>query len=151
MALYAVDQRFWTFHQRAMQAPDRNEFLLSDALADELKANPGDNILVRVPRDVRDPTESLHGQKDDPGRTIRGSMRESLSRDAMGEFSLRPQQGPVRAIFVNLQRFQRDLETGRPCQCRPDALHPEKHVRSRFTLDDVGIRSRETAWWNTPA
>ena len=87
VALYAVDQRFWVFHQRALQAPGRNEFLLSEALAAELKTQPGDQLLVRVPRASAIPTESLHGRKDDPGRTVRGAMREVASRDAMGEFS----------------------------------------------------------------
>jgi putative ABC transport system permease protein len=143
VALYAVDHRFWLFHQRAMQAPDRSDFLLSDALAVELKANPGDNLLVRVPRTSAIPTESLHGRKDDPGRTIRGSMRAVASRDAMGEFSLRPQQGPVRAIFVNLQRFQRDLGLDGRVNVALTRSSPENIVRSAFTLDDLGIRIRD--------
>jgi putative ABC transport system permease protein len=143
VALYAVDQRFWVFHQRAMQAPGRNEFLLSDALAMELKAQPGDQLLVRVPRASAIPTESLHGRKDDPGRTVRGAMREVASRDTMGEFSLRPQQGPVRAIFVNLQRFQRDLELDGRVNTALARSSPEQTVRSGFTLDDLGIHRRD--------
>ncbi len=143
VAVYAVDQRFWHFHQRTMKAPDRNQFLLSDALAAELKAQSGDQLLVRVSRESAIPTESLHGRKDDPGRTIRGVMRDIASRDAMGEFSLRPQQGPVRAIFVNLQRFQRDLELDGRVNVALTASSPEQTIRREFTLDDLGIRKRD--------
>lgn len=141
--VFAVDQRFWLFHQRAVQPPDRNEFLMSDALASELNAKPRDNILVRVPRESAIPTESLHGKKDDPGRTIRGRMRDVLSRDGMGEFSLRPQQGPVRAIFVNLKRFQRDLELDGKANVALTRTNPEQQVRNSFTLDDVGLKVKD--------
>jgi putative ABC transport system permease protein len=140
VALYAVDQRFWTFHHRAVQEPDRNEFLLSDALAAELSAKGGDNILVRVSRASEIPTESLHGRKDDPGRTVRGRMREVISRQGMGEFSLRPQQGAVRAIFVNLQRFQRDLELDGRANVALTRSNPESHIRNSFALEDVGLK-----------
>ena len=143
VALYAVDQRFFEFHQRAMQAPGPNEFLLSDTLASELAAKPDDRILVRVPRNSAIPAESLHGQKDDPGRTIRGAMRSTISRTAMGEFSLRPQQGPVRAIFVNLRRFQHDLELDGQANLALTRQDPTQQVRSTFQLADVGLRIRE--------
>lgn len=140
VSLYAVDKRFWQFHQRAVDAPDRNQFLLSSDLARELTAKPGDNILVRVPRASAIPTESLHGRKDDPGRTVRGVARGVLSRDAMGEFSLRPQQGAVRAIFVNLDRFQRDLELDGRVNVALSRVNPETSVKTQATLDDLGLR-----------
>ncbi len=140
VALYAVDKRFWQFHQRAVEPPDRNQFLLSEALASELSAKAGDNILVRVARASDIPTESLHGRKDDPGRTVRGVAREVISRAAMGEFSLRPQQGAVRAIFVNLDRFQRDLEMDGRVNVALTKDNPEQTVKTKATLDDIGIR-----------
>jgi putative ABC transport system permease protein len=143
VALYAVDQRFWRFHQRAMQAPGQNEFLLSDALASELKAQSGDQMLVRVALASAIPTESLHGRKEDPGRTIRGTMRAVVSRDAMGEFSLRPQQDPVKAIFVNLQRFQRDLDLDGRVNTALTSNSPDRQIRTGFTLDDLGLRVRD--------
>jgi ABC-type antimicrobial peptide transport system permease subunit len=143
VALYAVDERFWRFHGKGVEAPDRNQFLLSDALAGELNAVAEDPILVRVERTSAIPTESLHGRKDDPGRTIRGVMREVIARPAMGEFSLSPQQGPVRAIFVNLSRFQRDLEMNGRVNVALAASSPEQRIRSDFQLEDIGLRMRD--------
>jgi len=44
------------------------------------------------------------------GRSIRLAYRGTLAPEHMGEFSLAPQQGPVRAVFVSLARIQRDLD-----------------------------------------
>src|SRR5437588_12840373 len=56
------------------------------------------------------PIESVHGQKEDPGRTLRLTVRAVLGPRQMGDFSIRPQQGAVRAVFVPLARLQEDLE-----------------------------------------
>src|SRR5258706_479564 len=69
-------------------------------------------VLVRVERPSAIPIESLHGRKDDAGRTLRLNVRAILGADALGDFSLRPQQGSVRAIFVPLKRLQQDLDLG---------------------------------------
>ena len=58
------------------------------------------------------PLESLHGRKEDVGKTI----RLTLSGGAFREFSLNPQQGDVRAAFVPLARLQRELDRGRKGQ-----------------------------------
>ena len=88
--MYAVDQRFFQFHQRALNPPRNDEVLLSPALARELNARAEDGILVRIPRVSAIATESLHGNKDDPGGHSGCRMRSEIYRDAMGEFTLRP-------------------------------------------------------------
>ena len=109
--IYGVDERFWQFHGQPRREPlgDR-EALVSRALADELGADPGAPLLVRlqVPSDV--PLESLHGRKDDPGRSVRVTVQAVLQADELGEFSLSPEQGRIRALFVPIGRLQRDLE-----------------------------------------
>ena len=79
--------------------------LLSAALAEELGSKAGDTILLRVAKPSAIPLESLHGRKEDVGQTIRLTMSGVAKR----EFSLRPQQGDVRAVYVPLARLQRDL------------------------------------------
>ena len=44
------------------------------------------------------------------GRTLRLTVRAILGPAQLGEFSLRPQQGSVRAVFVPLQRLQQELD-----------------------------------------
>ena len=66
-------------------------------------------MLVRVARPSAVPIESLQGRKDDLGRTLRLSVRAIVGQADLGEFSLRPQQGRVRAVFVPLRRLQQEL------------------------------------------
>jgi len=109
--VYGVDARFWKFHnQPGGVAPRNRDVLLSEGLAKEFAAQRGDAILVRVQRPSDIPLDSLHGRKEDLGRTVRLTLREVLPASAMGEFSVRPQQGVVRAVFVPLQRLQQDLQ-----------------------------------------
>jgi putative ABC transport system permease protein len=107
--VYGIDDRFFAFHGVTTAAPASGEVLLSPDLAAELGASPGDVVLVRVARPTDVPVDSLHGRKDDTGRSIRLRVREVLAAATMGEFSLAPAQGPVRAAFVALARLQRDL------------------------------------------
>ncbi|HSQ19051.1 MAG TPA: ABC transporter permease [Blastocatellia bacterium] len=110
--VYGVDDRFWKFHGRAgeVRAPNEREALLSPDLARELGSQPGHATLLRIEKPSAIPAGSLHGRKDDLGRTIRLDFRETLAASKLGEFSLRPSQGAVRAIFVSLPRLQKDLE-----------------------------------------
>jgi putative ABC transport system permease protein len=110
--VYGVDDRFWRFHGLASQVKpltDR-DVLLSPDLARELGSEAGQTILLRIEKPSAIPAGSLHGRKEDLGRTIRLSFREALAPAHLGEFSLRPSQGAVRAIFVSLARLQKDLE-----------------------------------------
>jgi len=107
--VYAVDDRFWKFNGVAVQAPQNRQVLLSESLAGELGSTAGDSILLRIEKPSDIPIESLHGRKEDPGRTIRLNVSASLPAASLGEFSLRPQQGPVRAVFVSLSFLQKEL------------------------------------------
>ena len=109
--VYGVDDRFWTFHGVAgRQGPGNRDAFLSRALAADIGAADGSTVLVRVERPSAIPVESLHGQKEDPGRTMRLTVRGIVPAAELGDFSLRPQQGDVRAVFVPLKRLQQDLE-----------------------------------------
>src|SRR6266540_4961961 len=109
--VYGVDDRFWRFHAvSGVSGPNGRDALLSRALAADIGAAEGGTVLVRVERPSAIPIESLHGQKEDPGRTLRLTMRGIVSAADLGDFSIRPQQGDVRAIFVPLRRLQQDLD-----------------------------------------
>ena len=108
--VYGVDERFWKFHGRENRAPLNREILVSEGLARELGSSAGDALLLRVQKPSEIPVESLHSKKEDLGRTLRLTMREALSSDALGEFSVQPQQSETRAVFVPLKLLQKELE-----------------------------------------
>ena len=141
--VYGVDERFWRFH--GVSAPELPA--MSAALAEDLGAKPGDAILLRVEKPSAIPLESLHGRKEDVGRTLRFTAHEPLAASALGDFSLRPQQGPVRAIFVPLRRLEHDVgETGKVNTIliagEPAAVPVERLLRERYTLADLGLTLR---------
>ena len=67
-------------------------------------------MLVRVELPSAVPLESLHGRKEDPGRTLRATVQSVLSADDLGEFALGREQGRIRAVFVPIARLQAELE-----------------------------------------
>ncbi len=110
VSVYGVDDRFWAFHGTDRTGPSGRDALLSPALAGEIGAEDGNTVLVRVQRPSAIPLESLHGRKDDVGRTLRLQVAAIIPASELGEFSLQPQQGDVRAVFVPLARLQQEIE-----------------------------------------
>jgi ABC-type lipoprotein release transport system permease subunit len=129
--IYGVDQRFGA-------APEGRQILLTAALARELGAQPGDTLLLRVQKPSAIPLESLHGRKEDVGKTIRLALSATPAR----EFSLAPGQGDIRAAFVPLPLLQNELgEMGKvnTILVGGGAL-PDLH--RAVTLQDMGIKLR---------
>ncbi len=115
--VYGVDDRFWRFHGVDRVGPvGPRRAAAAGARLGHRRAATAARVLVRVERPSAIPLESLHGRKEDLGRTLRLTVRAIVPRDAVGEFSLRPQQGDVRAVFVPLARLQQDLDARRPRQ-----------------------------------
>ena len=154
--VYGVDERFWRFHGLdPSRGPADRGALLSRALATDIGAAPGHAVLVRVERPSSIPVESLHGRKDDLGRTLRLNVRAVLDAPEMGDFSLQAQQGEVRAVFVPLRRLQQDLDVANRANTLLVADSPSPGVdegrratalsdliRRRFALEDVGLSIR---------
>jgi ABC-type antimicrobial peptide transport system permease subunit len=149
--VYGVDERFWNFH--GAQRPDSRDALISAALAHELGGKAGDAIVLRLEKPSAVPAESLHGRKDDTGRTIRLAIGATLPAAGIGEFSLRPQQSSVRAIFVPLQKLQKELEregrvntillSAKATDSNAQVTLTERMLKESFTLADVGLKIRD--------
>lgn len=159
VAVYGVDERFWKFHDSSIAPHEENDLLASAALAAELGAKPGDTLILRIEKPSAIPVESLHGRKEDLGRSIRLTLREALPAGSIGEFSLRPQQGAVRAIFLPLKKLQRNIEQDNKANAiLVSQIHPEQDapqqrkirvenwlagmLQKTFTLEDLGLKLR---------
>ena len=154
--VYGVDDRFWQFNGVAVQGQQNRQVLLSESLAKELGTTNGDSILLRIEKPSDIPIESLHGRKEDPGRTIRLNLKTVLPATSLGEFSLRPQQGPVRAIFVSLSFLQKELDQEGKVNtilvaARSILDQTEKQqvpatlaslLKDKATLEDLGLKLR---------
>ncbi|HEX5965748.1 MAG TPA: FtsX-like permease family protein [Pyrinomonadaceae bacterium] len=148
--VYAVDERFWQFHgmgKAALGAPQAREVLISEGLANELGTQTDDSLLLRLEKPSDIPLESLHSRKDDPGKTIRLNRVFTVPRDQLGEFSLQPQQGVVRAIFVSLKFLQKELEQEQKINTilvaqQPSISDTQTLLRDKATLEDLGLKLR---------
>ena len=148
--VYGVDERWWQFHglgKAVLGAPQGREVLISDGLANELGAQTDDSLLLRLERQSDIPLESLHGRKDDPGKTILFNRVFTVSSGQLGEFSLQPQQGVVRAMFVSLKFLQRELEQRQKINTilvgqQPSLAQTQALLRDKATLEDLGFELR---------
>ena len=138
VVVYGVDERFWTFHG----LPPTDGVMVSPALASEVGAKEGDVLLTRLQKPSEVPIESLFGRKEDVGRTVRLMLAGVLPRDRLGEFSIKPQQADVRAVFAPMRRLQRDLAV--PGQVNTILLsggaRSDQALRSALQLEDLGVR-----------
>ncbi|HEX5885654.1 MAG TPA: ABC transporter permease [Pyrinomonadaceae bacterium] len=143
--VYGVDERFWRFNGVAsVAAPQNRNAWLSEGLATELGSGPNDSVLLRLEKPSDIPVESLHGRKEDPGRTIRLTVSGALAGDKLGEFSLQPQHGAVRAVFVSLSFLQKELE--QEGKANTILLNQSSGIagllKNKATLEDLGLNLR---------
>ena len=119
---------------------------MSEGLAAELDAADGQSIILRVENSSAIPTESLHGRKEEVARSVRLTVRQVLAREDLGEFSLSPRQGSVRAVFVPLARMQTLLEQRDRANAILiagfDTTAVERKLRESAIVDDFGLRVR---------
>jgi ABC-type antimicrobial peptide transport system permease subunit len=132
--VYGVDERFWKFQGLPGTPPQDRETLLTAALALELGAAAHDTILLSIPKYSAIPMETLHGRKEDLGKTVRLDMSGVMQRP----FSLRAQQGELRAVYVSLANLQREIAQPR----RANTIVATHGKLPRVTLEDLGLHLR---------
>lgn len=160
VAVYGVNDQFGRFHGIPSMGPDGaavfptisgRDALISEALAAELGAKLGDSITLRIAKPTDIPLATLQGRRDVTGERIRLTVARILNRAELGEFSLAPSQGPVLAIFVPLERLQKDLGIGDRVNTLLVSLDEEVEdlvyqlVAPAADLDDYGLRLRGDA------
>jgi ABC-type lipoprotein release transport system permease subunit len=143
VAVYGVDDRFWKFHGRPSPGLENREMALSAPLAKELGAKSGDTVLLRLEKPTDIPAESLFGRKDDAAPTYRFAVKQVLDARGLGEFSLKPTQGAVRAVFVPLARLQRETGAGSRVNTiltGNTAAPAGEILDSAWAIEDLGLR-----------
>ncbi len=156
--VYGVDDRFWAFQgvDPEVYPLGRRDVFVSEGLARELEAAVDDTLLVRVEMPAAIPISSLHGRREDSGRTLRLGIERVLTAAEHGEFSFRPQQGLARSVFVSLTRLQQVLEQDGKVNTVLLGVPPdsgsgsgrsrlgaaEAAIREVASLQDVGLRVR---------
>jgi putative ABC transport system permease protein len=145
VTVYGVDDRFFRLHHVQHASPSPGQVWLSEDLAAELEAKVGDALTIRMPKPADIPLDSLHGRREETGRTVRLSVAGTLGRESMGEFSLAPGQGPVRSAFLSLSRLQRDLNLDERVNTvligvAGDAARTTRALASSVSVADLGLQ-----------
>jgi ABC-type lipoprotein release transport system permease subunit len=158
--VYGVDERFWRFHDQPSSGAfelSQRDALVSQPLATEIGIQLGDSVLLRLEAPSEIPAESLHGRRENRGRTVRLTARQVLPPGGLGEFSLNAEQQSVKAIFVPLGRLQKELDQAGQVNSllvadggdgefsgsgTEAASELERIVRDATTLEDMGVRLR---------
>lgn len=154
VSLLGIDDSFRRLYSPEPLPPldDPRSVVLNRALADELGAKVGDDVLVRLESRGLVPAETLLGRRDETAVSLRLSVGRIIPNSGLGGFSLDRSQRAARNAFVPLTTLQRALKqpgrintilfampgggSGTPLQAVNDAL------ARRVTLADFDLTLR---------
>jgi len=161
------ERSFWSFEadaaRRPSRSPARDEVVLNQVLADELRARVGDTVTLRLPKPEDVPADSPLGKKADRIRSFpRLKVIEIIPAAGLGQFSLSPSQVPPAGAYVSLEQLQEGLEQPDRINSILVARRPDQSIAQRDadaalaavlrpTLDDLGLMLTRPQLDFTPA
>lgn len=86
------------------------EVWLNEALAQQLRVNLGDTVLIRVARPAALAADAAISQRTDQGRALSLKLSRIVARTNLGNFSLLASPKPSFNAFVNLRAWQQQLD-----------------------------------------
>jgi ABC-type lipoprotein release transport system permease subunit len=107
-----VDDRFWNLDgepPHSDMAADSRTVVLNQALADEIGAKAGDDVLLRLVKMGAVPTETILGRPDDTATSLRLTVRRIVSTNGLGGVGFRPSQAAPMNAFVPLVTLQQAI------------------------------------------
>lgn len=150
--VFGIDERFRAVSRpplSAVEIPDEGlVVILNTALAAELRAAVGDDVLLRVGKPDAIPADSVLGRRDAAAITLRLRVGAIVPAEGTAAFDLHPRQQAPRNAFVPLRTLQRTLnQRGRVNTLLVAAPHTEitalyDRLKPLLTLDDFGLGVR---------
>ena len=112
VTVIGCDERFWELGGGRPQAlPGRNQIVLNQPLADELGANVGDQLVLRLPKTNQVPDETPFGRKSGTLRNLaRLQIVDIIPARGLGRFGLRPTQQLPRNAYLESTVLQDALD-----------------------------------------
>lgn len=110
IAIFGVTEEFFDLSDPPLQPekfPGDGEILLNQKLADDLQADVGDEVVLRLPAADQVPADSPLGKKSDRVRSMpRLKVVAILPNEGLGRFSLMPTQTTPRNAYVAVSALQ---------------------------------------------
>ncbi|TWT87287.1 FtsX-like permease family protein [Pseudobythopirellula maris] len=107
--IVGCDERFWAFDPRGDEQRGQG-VRLTPAVAEELGAAAGDEIMLRLPTVEALPADSPLGEKTDTTVGRRMAIDGIIAAEGIARFSLAPTQLAPRTVFLPLERLQELLD-----------------------------------------
>ena len=150
--VFGIDERFASLAldpSSAVHPPAEDRaVVLNAALAEDLHARTGDDVLLRIGKVGAIPADALLGRRDDTTLTFRLRVSAVVPAEGTATFNLNPRQAPPRNAFVPLKTLQRALDQTERVNALLIAAPTTStdtlaaRLSSRLTLADLGLRIR---------
>lgn len=122
--------------------------VLNEALARDLNATVGDDVLIRVGKSGRVSTETILGRRDDTTASMRKTVRGIIPSHGIGGLELTPKHDVPRNVFIPLKDIQRRLDQSARVNtvlifakdAETDSIR--RTLKDQWRLDDVGLSIR---------
>jgi ABC-type antimicrobial peptide transport system permease subunit len=112
--IVGCDEAFWALGQpqaRPDPLPGDGQIVLNAPLAEDLGAEVGDRVVLRLAKVNQIPADSPLGKKSDRIRSLAQlEVVDIIPAESLGRFSLRPSQSLPRNAYVSINSVQRALE-----------------------------------------
>lgn len=139
---FGVDEKFWKLMnaREIWRGIGEDDALINGALAQQLNARVGDEILLRVQKPSAVPRETFIGEREETIATIRLKIRIILNE--RGDFSLAPSQSTPLNVFMPIATLARRIEQPNRANVIlvPAGDNPQDHINRAADLDDLGIK-----------
>jgi len=111
VTVLGADERFWRQGEvRPSRLPTLNEVVLNETLADELQAQIGDRVILRLPQISEIPADSPLGRKTETSQSRGLTVIDVVPAESLGRFGLRPTQQLVHNAYTSIETLQNLLD-----------------------------------------
>ena len=139
------DEAFWRLDQSGVTPtvlPDENSIILTEALANDLAVQVGDQVTVRLPVEQAVPADSPLGRKDVQTEGIpRLKVIDILPDRGLARFSLAPAQAAPKNVFLSRELMASVLERDGQANVALSSV-PIEADKLRVGIADLGLAAK---------
>lgn len=145
--IWGIDDQFWQFSDNNYDI-NYGEAVISESLAEELKLEKDDRILLRIKKTGLIPLNAPFTSDEDPSVSLRLKIIAIAERENLGGFSLRNEQATAFNVFVNREQLADRLDLKAYCNLilceQADREELDMTFANVWSLNDAAIQINES-------